>query len=524
MQTVGISAIVNLAISVCVIAGCSTAHSRWADVAAKTNADLEVSGCGDIVRNVRRAVADAKVGDAEARRIDGFPYLRINRFLAHLGKRFKNSPSGPAFEAWVDRLRAMDAEAIRLEITNLPTGEMLSLTKRIFGRAANRERIFEVANECAQLKRKIELADLRRRRRLLDVAYVPDNYSDLARSVGLFPLTSIPVALGWEQWKKEYLSTFHRPISAFAVQGRIVEYVPTGSNVVLTAAEVRAIIERNRDPLLGIPEPKGRDLERLFHAFAPIWQIDVTGSYDQIGHPNWHDDGASIVVDRGKPTVFTRVSHTVVGNQVLLQLNYSVWFQERPRDGPLDALGGTLDGIIWRVTLAPDGRPLIYDSVHACGCYHLLFPLEPLRSRLHKAPTRALKELPAIVNVAAMPAPGQRVMLRLATATHYLIATSVVEAQVVQNTSQGYRFADDRSLRSLRLAQRGRRSLFGEDGIIAGTERLERFVLWPTGVNSPGAMRQWGHHATAFVDRRHFDDPNLFEGIFGRIELTDNVL
>jgi hypothetical protein len=27
-------------------------------------------------------------------------------------------------------------------------------------------------------------------------------------------------------------------------------------------------------------------------------------------------------------------------------------------------------------------------------------------------------------------------------------------------------------------------------------------------------MRQWGRHATAFVGRRHFDDPWLFERYF----------
>jgi hypothetical protein len=34
------------------------------------------------------------------------------------------------------------------------------------------------------------------------------------------------------------------------------------------------------------------------------------------------------------------------------------------------------------------------------------------------------------------------------------------------------------------------------------------------GIPSPGAMRQWGHHATAFVGRRYFDDPHLFEKTF----------
>jgi hypothetical protein len=27
-------------------------------------------------------------------------------------------------------------------------------------------------------------------------------------------------------------------------------------------------------------------------------------------------------------------------------------------------------------------------------------------------------------------------------------------------------------------------------------------------------MRQWGHHATAFVGRRHFDDADLIEARF----------
>jgi hypothetical protein len=34
------------------------------------------------------------------------------------------------------------------------------------------------------------------------------------------------------------------------------------------------------------------------------------------------------------------------------------------------------------------------------------------------------------------------------------------------------------------------------------------------GIESAGAMRQWGRQATAFVGRRHFDDADLFEKRF----------
>jgi hypothetical protein len=61
-----------------------------------------------------------------------------------------------------------------------------------------------------------------------------------------------------------------------------------------------------------------------------------------------------------------------------------------------------------------------------------------------------------------------------------------------------------------------RRSLFGSDGLVAGSERPERWLFWPMGVPSAGAMRQWGHHATAFVGRRHFDEPGLLARYFSR--------
>jgi hypothetical protein len=64
------------------------------------------------------------------------------------------------------------------------------------------------------------------------------------------------------------------------------------------------------------------------------------------------------------------------------------------------------------------------------------------------------------------------------------------------------------------MPQGGTRSAFGPDGLVPGSERTERFLFWPMGIASAGAMRQWGHHATAFVGRRHFDDADLIEARF----------
>ena len=61
--------------------------------------------------------------------------------------------------------------------------------------------------------------------------------------------------------------------------------------------------------------------------------------------------------------------------------------------------------------------------------------------------------------------------------------------------------------------------MFSQDSIAPDSTRLERLILWPTGVYSPGAMRQWGRHAVAFVGRRHFDDPFFMDKMF---EQTDS--
>ena len=71
-------------------------------------------------------------------------------------------------------------------------------------------------------------------------------------------------------------------------------------------------------------------------------------------------------------------------------------------------------------------------------------------------------------------------------------------------------------LRSLVVAANKNRSVFSPRGLIENSHRLERYVLWPMGVLSAGAMRQSGHHAIAFVGRRHFDDPALITDYFVR--------
>jgi hypothetical protein len=357
-------------------------------------------------------------------------------------------------------------------------------------------------------------------------AWAPDSYATWVRLVGFYPVTSIAVAAGFAVWKRENLPVFELPAPPPA-EGTLDAYRPLagGPTRRLSTAEAAAIIAASRDNPLGIPEPRGRDLRRLVESFAPVWQVDRVGAADRIGHPVWRlvDGRPRVDVDVDRPVAFTRLSHVRFGGEILPQISYMVWFRERPRKSALDLLGGWLDAVVWRVTIALDGRPLVYDSIHACGCYHLFFPVPPL-VRKPTPEDRDLREEALVAAPGPLPAGGQRVAVRLEAGSHYVGPVRALGEREVAGQAKTYRLlpvgeVPDQALRSAPLppaAGGGHRGIYGPDGLVPGTERLERFLLWPMGIASPGALRQWGGHATAFVGRRHFDDPDLLEKAFRR--------
>ena len=97
--------------------------------------------------------------------------------------------------------------------------------------------------------------------------------------------------------------------------------------------------------------------------------------------------------------------------------------------------------------------------------------------------------------------------------THFVqhLYPSTRESQTAKTV---YSLEDYDQLRSLPYSRDHRRSMFKQNSLVPESERLERFILWTTGVLSPGAMRQWGRHAVAFVGRRNFDDPFFMDRIF----------
>lgn len=478
------------------LAGCAALDSPQRE--HLSSADPNARDCAAWLAALDRAIDANGVRDGGAHRIDGFPYLRVDRFAAS----FRDEDmDGARLRAWVAHLGSLDATARRYETRNLPDAALTELG------VAQRDATLARTHTCSEALSRHDLAAPATRSQLAARAAVPDDYATWKRVAGLYALTRIPFFAGVSRWQDGVAAQFRTP-SADAPDSSS-RFVP--SEPAPGAAHVRETVSRIDRDALGIPRPDQMQQRLLFAAFAPVFAVDLSGNFDRPGALHWPASDARVpAIDVTRPVVYHRFTHTRWGGRVHLQLVYSLWFPERPREGALDLLGGRLDGVIWRVTIDDDGTPLIYDTIHSCGCYQMFFPANGV---VAKPPPAEPIEWAFVPTILPAHDADSRVLIRIASGTHYVTHVSVIDAVRIGNVSP-YSFASDDELRALPLPGGGSRSPFGPDGIVAGSERGERFLFWPMGVASAGAMRQWGRHATAFVGRRHYDDADLFERRF----------
>ncbi|MDP2700010.1 hypothetical protein [Thalassospira sp.] len=438
---------------------------------------------------------DAGVVNAEATPVAGYPFLRANRISVALKDQLDadadGMPDSPdLWRDWIAQMRGLDRDA--------RSGEMAAL-KADFDMVA----VENCAGRLVDDLPEAAYPDLAK------AVFVPSNYLDFQRIAGMYPMTAIGVHRGYESWKSANFQTFKKPRIDLLALGEWQDWRVVPEDAVDSRSDL--LLETGRDSF-GLLHPTAPQLEALARIYAPVYRINVRGDYDRIGAPVWIGDPAIADIDMQQPTVFYRFSHTWLDGVWLPQIVYTIWFSSRPAQGIVDILAGKFDGIIWRVTLDQNGEPLLFDSIHSCGCYHLFFPTQHLQ-RI------AAPEDTTISETAEMPAGilslghGQRPVIWIDTISHYLLAVTVADdgetsGAGILGASMSLR--PERDLTRLMLPDgRGVRSLYGSDGFIAGTDRLEWMILWPMGIERPGAMRQWGHHPTAFVGKRHFDEVGL---------------
>jgi hypothetical protein len=366
---------------------------------------------------------------------------------------------------------------------------------------------------------------------------VPEDYSTAKRAVGLYALTGIPFAASGRSWQRHTRQVFEElreePPRQYIAYHR---YGPREAPMTAQAAleQSRAVLAASPPDVLGIPRIAEADRERLFDAFAPSFEIATRAEYDRFGPLQWIDldglvapgaDRYWLDVDPSQPVVYRRLAFTRYGGAVLPQLIYTVWFSERPMQDSGDLLGGRIDGLVWRVTLDEQGVPLLYDTIKPSGRFAMFFPT----ARLHVRPPPADDPLaewafsPIEQPIEQWTGAGDAiagVSLRIESQTHHLVGVGLPGEKWGEPVARNgpYRLFDANRLRALPLPGSGSRSVFDSNGVIPNTERLARYFFWPMGIASPGSMRQWGRQPTAFIGRRHFDDPDLIEKRFERID------
>jgi hypothetical protein len=445
-------------------------------------------------------VEEAAVRDASSIPVPGFPYLRANRFLSALKEKLGDENER---KAWVRWMQQLDLGSRKKEISNLPDATVLSLGSKGTDQP-DREGLFDRTASCSS-----ELLNHDQTRSdfystLEPLVKVPDEYSSLRRTVGLYPLIALPVALLTEKSRKKIGSWFKADLKDLPVDGRLIAFVPE-KRVFLSEKEVEAVLEESEKNPLRIPLLDEAQEKRLAESFAPFFIQDVTAPYDRIGRVVWKGDDVDI--DPERPTAYYYISYAFLKAKPILQINYVIWYAERAGKRPPSIEKGHLDGLTARISLDDQGRPFMWDVMMDCGCYHLFAPEEERVGGIISKPCQfdpfVPQWLPGIAS-------EKRIGIRIMSGWHQVQRLIAVEEAL---NPIPYELMPYHILEALPEGDRTK-SIFDAKGIVRGSERVERFILFSMGIPSIGSMRQRGHHAIELIGRVLFDDPNLFDQSF----------
>jgi hypothetical protein len=462
----------------------------------------EPEQCREFLDRLDKVVEHVGVKDASSVSVRGFPYLRTNRFLASLKKNLKDDEEK---EEWVQRMRQLYLLSMEKEIRNLPDMAVSSLEFGD-GRKVDREWLNAQVQSCSS---KVASHDEQDRSdfygNLYSVVRVPDEYSCFLRTIGIYPLIALPVALVTERSREKIRKRFETALKDLPVDGYLKAFIPEKEGL-LPMAEVREIIEKSKMNPLRIPLLDRSEEEKLVWSFAPLFIQDTAASYDCLGEVVWKDDRVDI--DPGKPTVYYYTSLAFLHGEPILQINYVIWYSERAGGRSPTIELGHLDGLIARVSLDDQGKVFMVDVMSDCGCYHFF---APDKERVDQILSRPIRFDPFVGQwLPAIPS-DERLGIRINSGWHQV--QRLVSVGDFSDTTS-YVLVPYDVLESLPHQEGGTESIFDSEGIVKGSERVERFILFSMGVPSVGSMRQRGHHAIEFIGKDHFDNPYLFDQNF----------
>jgi hypothetical protein len=485
-----------LLLSLVLLAGCASFRAR--QISRSFERD---EPCQDFFGRLDQKVDEAGVRDAGSARIPGFPYLRVNRFLAGLKNGLKDERQR---EQWLFWMQKLDLDARKREVRNL-SEESVSLLMEGEGERPTREQLLNQLEACSSRL----LSHDRERSDFYEILYplvdVPDEYSLLMRTLGLYPLFALPVALATDSSRQKIRKRFDTDLNDLPIDGSLRSFVPEKS-VSLNTMDIQEIIQASKRNPLGVPLPSEDQERMLVESFAPVFIQDVGASYDRLGRLVWKSE--RLEIDLEIPTVYYYVSHAFLKGEPILQINYVIWYSERAGERSPWIELGHLDGLTARVSLDAGGKPFMVDVVNDCGCYHFF---APDRERVERVLSKPFQFDPLVTQWLPEVPPGNRLGIRINSGWHQVQRLMAVGEAV---SPISYALLPYDVLEVLPHENGRTQSIFDDRGIVKSSGRIERFILFSMGIPSVGSMRQRGHHATELIGRVHLDDPYLYDHNF----------
>ncbi|NQU65635.1 MAG: hypothetical protein HQ517_15315 [SAR324 cluster bacterium] len=448
-------------------------------------------------------VEEANVSHKAYERIDGFPYLRTDRYQASLKDRLDTPARN---KSWLLALQALDLEAREKEIMNLPWHSVLRMAAGHHPQEAElRKQLIHKTAEYSDILLSHDLQTDGLFRVLIENVRVPDDYSVWMRTFGLYPLVMPVVAYFTDGAYHKMRERNKKPPTEQTTHGEIVAYSPPAQRTNRMSI-VREVYHRSNRDEFGLPRLSEEDKLQLALVFAPVLHQDVADSFDKPGEVVWNSN--NLKVSSANPAVYFYYTASLFKDRPILQINYVYWTAGRLGPNSPAIERGELDGITLRISLDDAGNPIIVDGMNNCGCYHFFIPnKERLLGVIHTS----WEFDPVIIDFLPLDFPEKPLGIRITSGWHQV---EDVGTNLSFDRQEFYRLIPYNHLESISRGPNEFASMFDEQGVAIGSDRIEKYIFFSMGIPRVGAMRQRGHHPTKLVGRAHFDDPHLLDKNF----------
>ena len=158
--------------------------------------------------------------------IDGFPYLRSNRFLAAMKDQIDREVES---EFWVEEMLRLGLAARRKEISNLQEKSLHKLAEKT-GEKPDRSSLTLRMIKSAERLASHDRQQPNFYQQLIEAIHIPDEYSTSMRILGLYPLVALPVTLAAQNANKKFIKWHQEVKDNLSVEGKLILFRPEYSN------------------------------------------------------------------------------------------------------------------------------------------------------------------------------------------------------------------------------------------------------------------------------------------------------